>query len=69
MTINYKNISFTTSAPAANLIKHFTIVIYCYSMVMQSFCVNKLYYPSNYRGIVVNYHGICITNVIKHNLT
>jgi hypothetical protein len=32
---------------------------------MQSFCVIKLYYL----GMAVNYHGIFVTNVIKHNLT
>ncbi len=29
----------------------------------------KLYYLSNYQGMTVNYCGICITYVTKHNLT
>jgi hypothetical protein len=52
-----------------NVIKHFTTVIYCHSMVMLPFCVIKQHYLGNYCGMAVNYHGICITNVIKHNLT
>jgi hypothetical protein len=27
-------------------------------MVILSFCVIKLYYPENYFGMAVNYHGI-----------
>jgi hypothetical protein len=38
-------------------------------MVMPTFCVRKLYYLGNYRGIAVNYHGISVTNYINHNLT
>ncbi len=42
----------------ANVIKLFTAVIYCHSMVISSFCVIKLYYLGNYHGMAVNYHGI-----------
>ena len=42
----------------ANVIKLFTMVIYCHSMVIPSFCVIKLYYLGNYHGMAVNYHGI-----------
>jgi hypothetical protein len=42
----------------ANVIKLFTAVIYCHSMVRPSFCVIKLYYLGNYHGMAVNYHGI-----------
>ncbi len=38
-------------------------------MVKPSFCVIKPYYLGNYCGTAVNYHGIYVTNVIKHNLT
>jgi hypothetical protein len=44
--------------PGANVIKLFTAVIYCHSMVRPSFCVIKLYYLGNYHGMAVNYHGI-----------
>ncbi len=44
--------------PGANVIKLFTMVIYCHSMVISSFCVIKLYYLGNYLGMAVNYHGI-----------
>jgi hypothetical protein len=55
MTVNK---SFITSAPGANVIKLVTMVIYCHSMVIPSFCVIKLYYLGNYHGKAVNYHGI-----------
>jgi hypothetical protein len=55
--------------PGANVIKHFTMVIYCNTTVILSFSVIKLYYLGNYCGMAVNYCGICETNVIKHNLT
>ncbi len=42
----------------ANGIKLFTTVIYYHSMVILLFCVIKLYYPKNFRGMAVNYHGI-----------
>ncbi len=57
------------TAPGANVIKHFTVVINCHSMVTMSFCVKKQYYLGNYSGMAVNYHGICVTNVTKYNLT
>ncbi len=44
--------------PGANVIKLFTAVIYCHSMVIPSFCVIKLYYLGNYHGMAVNYQGI-----------
>ena len=50
--------SFIVQAPGANVIKLFTMVIYCHSMVIPSFCVIKLYYLGNYHGMAVNYHGI-----------
>jgi hypothetical protein len=49
---------FITLAPGANVIKLFTMVIYCYSMLIPSFCVIKLYYLGNYRDMAVNYHSI-----------
>jgi hypothetical protein len=55
--------------PGPNVIKLFTAVIYCHSMVIPPFCVIKQHYLGNYCGMAVNYHGICIANVIKHNLT
>jgi hypothetical protein len=42
----------------ANVIKLFSAIIYHHSMVILSFCVINLYEPENYRGMVVNYHGI-----------
>jgi len=38
-------------------------------LVILSFCVIKTYYFGNYCEMAVNYHGICVTNFIKHNLT
>jgi hypothetical protein len=55
--------------PGANVIKLFTAVIYCHSMVIPSFCVIKQHYLGNYCRLAVNYRGICVTNVTKHNLT
>ncbi len=55
--------------PGANVIKKFTAVIYRHFMVIPSFCVIKQHYLGNYCRIAVNYCGICVTNVIKHNLT
>jgi hypothetical protein len=51
------------------VIKHFTTVIYCHFKVTLSFCVIKLFYHGNYCRMIVYYHGICVTNIIKHNLT
>jgi hypothetical protein len=51
--------SFTTKAggPGAYVIKLFMKVIYCNSMVIQSFSALKLYYLGNYNGMAVNYQG------------
>jgi hypothetical protein len=46
------------SIPGANVIKHFTAVIYHYSTVISSFCIIKLYYLGNYCGMAVNYCSI-----------
>jgi len=54
---------------SCDVIKIFTPVINYHSMVIQPFCVIKLHYIGNYCGMAVNYYGICITNVINHNLT
>ncbi len=59
--VNYclnTNIYTYLETSGANVIKLFTMVIYCHFMVIPSFCVIKLYYPGNYHGIAVNYHGI-----------
>jgi hypothetical protein len=64
-----KKINFIAVAPGPNVIKLFTMVIYHHSMVILSFCVIKQHYSGNYCGMAENYHGICITNVTKHNLT
>jgi hypothetical protein len=53
-----KEKSFITLTPGANVIKLFTAVIYCHSMVIPSFCVIKPYYLGNYHGMAVNYQGI-----------
>ncbi len=55
--------------PGPNVIKLFTPVIYCHSMIILSFCGIKQHYLGNYCTMAVNYHSICVTNVIKHNLT
>jgi len=52
-----------------NVIKLLTTVIYFHSIVTPSFCVIKQHYLGIYCGMAVNYHRICVTNVIKHNLT
>ncbi len=38
-------------------------------MGMPTFGVIKQHYLVNYCGMAVNYHGICVTNIIKHYLT
>ena len=53
--LNWPNL---THSPGANVIKLFTAVIYCHSMVIPLFCVIKLYHLGNYHGMAVNYHGI-----------
>jgi hypothetical protein len=49
---------FVNTRPGANVIKLFTVVICCHSMVIPLFCVINLYYFGNYHGMAVNYHGI-----------
>jgi hypothetical protein len=49
---------YILTPPGGNVIKLFTVVIYHHSMVILSFCVIKMYYPGNYNGMAVNYHGI-----------
>jgi hypothetical protein len=66
MAVNENCITLT---PGPNVIKLFTAIIYCHSMVIASFCTKKQHYRGNYCGMAVNYHGICVTNVIKHDLT
>jgi len=39
----------------ANVIKLFTTVVYCHSMVIPSFCVIKQHYLGNYCRMAVNY--------------
>ncbi len=55
--------------PGANVIKLFTAVSYCHFMVIPSFCVINQHYLVNDYRMAINYCGICVTNVIKHNLT
>ncbi len=64
-----KIVNSTSKIPGPNVIKLFSAVIYCHSMVIPSFCVIKQHYLGNHCRMAVNYHGICVTNVIKHNLT
>jgi len=47
-------------SPGANVMKHYTAVIYCHSIVIPSFCVIKLYCLGNYHWMAVNYHGIVL---------
>ena len=68
MAINYCGICFIILGPGANVIKLFTAVIYRHSRVIPSFCVIKQHYLGDYSRMAVNYPGICVTNVIKHNL-
>jgi hypothetical protein len=37
-------------------------------MVILSFCVIKLYYPENDRGMAVNYHGILTLEKVGLNV-
>jgi hypothetical protein len=41
----------------ASVIKLFTAVMYCHSMVIPSSCVIKQYYCGDYPTMEVNYHG------------
>jgi hypothetical protein len=67
--INIVVFKYGILAPGLNVIKLFTTVIYRHFMVILSFCVINQHYVGNYCRMVVNYSGICVTNVIKHNLT
>jgi hypothetical protein len=49
------------------VIKLFTAVIYCHAMVILPFCVIEQHYLGYYCGMAVNYNGIYIINVIRHN--
>jgi hypothetical protein len=61
--------SLVTLSPGPNVIKLFTTVIYCHSIVIPSFCVIKQHCLGNNCRMAVNYCDICVTNVMKHNLT
>ncbi len=65
----YKHHPLAVFQSGANVIKLFTGVIYHHSMVIPSFCVIKQHYLGNYCRMAVNYCGMCVTNVIKHELT
>jgi hypothetical protein len=56
-------------APGPNVIKLFIALIYCHSMVILLFCVIKQHYFGNYCRMAVNYHGISVTNAVKHDIT
>jgi hypothetical protein len=66
--VNYRSILITL-APGPIVIKLVAAVIYRHSMVILSFCVIKQHYLGNQCGMAVNYLGICVIKVIKHNLT
>jgi hypothetical protein len=56
-SVNYGRKKFYSTGPSgANVIKLFTVAIYCRSMVVPSFCVINQYYHSNYHRIVVHYY-------------
>ncbi len=44
-------------APGAKVIKLFSMLIYCHSMVLLSFCVIKQNYHGNHNRMVLNYHS------------
>jgi hypothetical protein len=44
---------FKSLIPGPNVLKLFTAVIYCHSMVIPSFCVIKHYYCSKYHRMAV----------------
>jgi len=54
-----------TLTPGVITIKLFTTIIYNHSMVIPSFCVIKPYYPGNYQGMAVNYHGILTLEKVR----
>jgi hypothetical protein len=66
MAVNYHGKKFYNIGSRAQCYKTFNHGI---SMVIPSFCVIKQHYLGNYCGMAVTYHSICVTNVIKHNLT
>jgi hypothetical protein len=68
VTYDCKNM-FIVQATGGFDVKLFTSVIYHHSMVILSFCVIKQHYERDYHGLAVNYNGICVTNVIKHDFT
>ncbi len=43
--------------PGANAIKQFTLVIYCHSILILSFCVVKQHYRGNSHRMAVNFHA------------
>ncbi len=48
------------STPGANVLKTFTTVIYCHTMVILSFCLLKLYCLGKYCGMAAYYEGIVL---------
>jgi hypothetical protein len=60
---------FVTLAPGAKVMKLFATVIYCHFKVIPSLCVIQPFSLGNYCGMAVNCPGVCVTNVINHNLT
>jgi hypothetical protein len=59
---------FWAESPGAKVIRLFTKVIYCHSMIIPSFCVIKQYYHGNivlqqyYHG---NYYGMIVFTLLK----
>ncbi len=49
--------------PGVNIIKLFIAVIYCHSMTILLFCVQKLNYLGNNHGMAVNYHSKKLCNI------
>ncbi len=45
------------------VVKLFTTLISCHSVVIKSFCVIKLYYLGNYRAMAVNCRGKMFYNI------
>jgi hypothetical protein len=67
--VSYKVKSVVKMTPGPNVIKLFYHFNFHHSMVIPSFCVLKQHFLGNYCRMAVIYHRICVTNVIKHNLT
>ncbi len=59
--------SFIALTPGGSVIKLFTAINYCHSVVIPSFCVISLYYLSNYCGGKVNYNGTAV--IYCHTVT